>query len=147
MPGASRFAWFRPGLPRAFNARSPSYAVAPAGRMLYQVCEECRLGLVGKITTDSAYQGLGIGTRLVLGAFARYPSYAWHTTSQYPASGTFWASRARRTGAAVVLGLPTSLRHLLGLRPPLADRLGNTGRSALRRLHPAATLARLPHLQ
>jgi GNAT superfamily N-acetyltransferase len=72
----------------------------PAGRMLYQICDECRLVVIGKITTDAAYQGLGIGTRLVLHAFARNPSYAWHTTPQYPTSGTFWTNMANRAGAA-----------------------------------------------
>jgi GNAT superfamily N-acetyltransferase len=72
----------------------------PTGRMLYQICNECRVVLIGKITTDAAYQGLGIGTRLVLNAFASHRSYAWHTTPQSPTSGTFWTKMAKRTNAA-----------------------------------------------
>ena len=48
---------------------------------------------------------------------------------------------------AVVPGLPAADGCLLGLRPPRADRLRHPGRSALRRLHPAPGLGRLPGLQ
>jgi hypothetical protein len=53
------------------------------GVMLYQVCDECRRGLVGKVSIDSHLQGLGLGTRLVERAFRAHPGYAWHTTAQY----------------------------------------------------------------
>ena len=48
---------------------------------------------------------------------------------------------------ALVPGLPAPVCCLLGLRPPRADRLRHTGRSALRRLHRAPGLGRLPGLQ
>jgi hypothetical protein len=55
---------------------------------------------VGKIELASEYQGLGLGGRAVAEAHARHPAYAWHTTPQFPTSGTFWSQMATRTGAA-----------------------------------------------
>ena len=48
---------------------------------------------------------------------------------------------------ALVPGLPAADGCLLGLRPRRGDRLRHPGRSALRRLHPAPGLGRLPGLQ
>ena len=48
--------------------------------------------------------------------------------------------------APVVPGLPASRRRLLGLRPSRADRLRDPRRSAVRRLHPAAPVGRMPGL-
>lgn len=70
------------------------------GRMLYQVCDDCNLVLIGKVVVDSDYQGINLGTRLVLQAHAYHPGYTWSTTAQYLTAGTFWPQMARRTGAA-----------------------------------------------
>jgi len=78
----------------------------PIGRMLFQVCDQCRLVLVGKIDITLDYQGLDLGTRAVQRAYARHPGHAWHTTPQYPTSGTFWSRMARRTGAAFTEASP-----------------------------------------
>ena len=48
---------------------------------------------------------------------------------------------------ALVPGLPAPVCCLLGLRPRRADRLRHPGRPAVRRLHPAPGLGRLPGLQ
>lgn len=48
---------------------------------------------------------------------------------------------------AVVPGLPAPPGRVLGLRTPRNDRVGHPGPAALRRLHPAAALGRLPRLQ
>ena len=78
----------------------------PIGQMKYQVCDECSLVLVGKIDITFDYQGLDLGTRAVERVYARHPGHAWHTTPQYPTSGTFWSRMARRTGAAFTKASP-----------------------------------------
>jgi len=65
------------------------------GRLSYQVCRTCRRARVGKASVDSDWQGVGLGTRLVLAARREAPDYAWSTTMHYYGSGGFWARMGR----------------------------------------------------
>ena len=69
------------------------------GSLHYQMCPRCKLGRVDKLSIVDGYQGLGLGTRALRDALARYPGYDWYTTPQYATARTYWKRVGRITGA------------------------------------------------
>ena len=84
----------------------------PVGTLVYQICDQCRRGLIGKVSITTNYQGLGLGRRAAVHVFRQAPDYAWRTTPQYPTSGTFWAGLAARTGADFTNGADCACDHM-----------------------------------
>ncbi|MGW3645540.1 GNAT family N-acetyltransferase [Streptomyces sp. NPDC000878] len=54
------------------------------GRLVWVVCDACRVGSINKISIDPDYQRQGLGRRLVLRALTDGPGYTWQTTGQSP---------------------------------------------------------------
>jgi hypothetical protein len=108
----ARVAHEPPAVPAGRQRLTISHRGGVVGVMRFQVCDECRCGLVGEVSIDSHLQGLGLGTRLVERAFRAHPGYAWHTTAQYDTAGSFWPRMARRTGAAFTAPANARCRHV-----------------------------------
>jgi acetyltransferase (GNAT) family protein len=68
------------------------------GHVVFQVCRQCRVGYIGKISVDELYQDRGIATRAVARLRSEAPGYRWSTTTQYSTVRTFWRRTSRRAG-------------------------------------------------
>jgi GNAT superfamily N-acetyltransferase len=68
------------------------------GRLVFQVCHQCRTGYVAKISVDEAYQGRGIASRALWAVRAEVSGYRWSTSGQELAARTFWRRLARHRG-------------------------------------------------
>jgi hypothetical protein len=95
-----RFAHQAPAAPAGIHKVTLHLGRLPIGTVLYQVCDHCRRGLLGKISIDGAYQGYGLGTRAILRIHREHPGYDWYTTAQMHTAGSFWPAITRRTGGA-----------------------------------------------
>lgn len=62
------------------------------GKLVYQVCNQCRRGYVRELNVYNPYRGLGLGSRVLRVARRGRDGYVWHTTPQYPTAGTFWTT-------------------------------------------------------
>jgi hypothetical protein len=69
------------------------------GKILYQTCPDCRIGLVGKISIEPQWQGAGIGRDAIQCVVAAHPGLVWYTTIQMPGSEHFWTQMATDTGS------------------------------------------------
>ena len=70
------------------------------GTLTYQICDQCLLGYVVKISIDMDFQGQGLGTRAIDLVRRQAPAYRWCTSGQYRSAETFWQHIAGRTGDA-----------------------------------------------
>lgn len=68
------------------------------GRLVFQICHQCRIGYVAKISVDQPYQDRGIATRALWAVRAEVPGYRWSTSGQELTARTFWQRIARRAG-------------------------------------------------
>jgi hypothetical protein len=66
------------------------------GRVIFQVCCQCRLGYVSNMSIDEPYQDRGIATRALADLRAEVPGYHWSTCGQRHTARTFWQRTARR---------------------------------------------------
>jgi len=69
--------------------------------LIWNVCHECRCGLIAKISMIPEWQRQGLGRRLVLWALRQGPGYEWVTSSQSPDGQCFFPALAREAGAAL----------------------------------------------
>ncbi|MEU4424829.1 hypothetical protein AB0F81_29775 [Actinoplanes sp. NPDC024001] len=62
------------------------------GKLVYQVCDQCRRGYVRELNVYEPYKGLGLGSRVLRVARRGRAGYVWQTSPQYPTAGTFWTA-------------------------------------------------------
>ncbi|MEU5099767.1 GNAT family N-acetyltransferase [Streptomyces sp. NPDC020996] len=60
------------------------------GRLVWVVCDTCRVASINKISIDPDRHRRGLGRRLVRRALADGPGYAWQTTHQSPHARKFF---------------------------------------------------------
>ncbi|MET9815369.1 GNAT family N-acetyltransferase [Streptomyces sp. NPDC006355] len=60
------------------------------GRLVWVVCDTCRVGSINKISIDPGHQRQGFGRRLIRRALADGTDYAWQTTHQSPEAKQFF---------------------------------------------------------
>lgn len=65
------------------------------GRVQYEVCEPCKVGLLLKISFSVEWQFCGLGTRALTQMETRHPGLVWYTTGQYSHAKGFY-ERYRR---------------------------------------------------
>jgi hypothetical protein len=68
--------------------------------LVWHVCEECRHGLIAKISIADYRQRQGIGRRMVLRALLGHEDYQWVTTGQSDLAQGFFPVLTAETGAA-----------------------------------------------
>lgn len=77
-------------------------ACAPDGydfaRLVWQACEECRLGLIVKIRVTGPWQRHGYGSRMVRFALHDRDGYDWTTTPQSEDARAFFPALTESTG-------------------------------------------------
>ncbi|MGW3147269.1 hypothetical protein ACWDG1_21825 [Streptomyces sp. NPDC001177] len=70
--------------------------------LIWNICHECRCGVIAKISMIPEWQRQGLGRRLVRWALREGPGYEWVTSSQSPEGRRFFPVLARETGAALI---------------------------------------------
>lgn len=66
------------------------------GELIFQLCHECHVGYIGKITTDEPFQGRGIATRALRLIRHGNEGYRWTTSGQRLEARSFWRRMGRR---------------------------------------------------
>jgi GNAT superfamily N-acetyltransferase len=69
--------------------------------LVWNICHECRRGVIAKISMIPEWQRQGLGRRLVRWALHQESGYDWVTSSQSPDGQQFFPALARETGAAL----------------------------------------------
>ncbi len=64
----------------------------------YQVCHQCRVGCINKVSIAVEWQRRGLGSRALRHALARGRGYQWGTSGQSPEGKAFFSTMMRRTG-------------------------------------------------
>jgi GNAT superfamily N-acetyltransferase len=72
--------------------------------LIWQVCHQCRCGLIAKISMIPEWQGQGLGRRLINRALRDGPQYQWTTSSQSPEGRRFFPVLAKESGALLTVG-------------------------------------------
>lgn len=72
--------------------------------LIWQVCHQCRRGLIAKISMIPEWQGLGLGRRLINRALRDGPDYQWTTSSQSSEGQGFFPVLAKESGALLTVG-------------------------------------------
>ncbi|WP_189240505.1 hypothetical protein [Planomonospora parontospora] len=60
------------------------------GRVRYEICEVCSVGLLLKISFSLEWQFCGLGTRALRQMETRHPNLTWYTTGQYAHAKGFY---------------------------------------------------------
>ncbi|MFE4682572.1 hypothetical protein ACFRNJ_17300 [Streptomyces sp. NPDC056721] len=68
--------------------------------LIWNVCQDCRCGMIAKISITDEWQRQGLGRRLLLWALRESPGCDWVTSGQSPEAQLFFPVMARETGAA-----------------------------------------------
>jgi hypothetical protein len=109
----ARVAHEPPAVPAGRQRLTISHCGGVVGVMLYQVCDDCRRGLVGKVSIDSHLQGLGLGAVSSSGRSARTLATAGtpppSTTPR--ADGPPHRRRVHRTGQRALQPMTDNLAH------------------------------------
>ncbi|MEU0649153.1 GNAT family N-acetyltransferase [Streptomyces umbrinus] len=94
------------------------------GRLVWVVCDTCRVGSINKISIDPDCQRQGLGRRMVLRSLADGPGYTWQTTGQSPEAKQFFPALERELGVAFPQygGVCGHLASPPGYRPPPPGR-------------------------
>lgn len=94
------------------------------GVLIWQVCDECRLGHIDKTSLVPERQRKGLGRRMVNRALRDGVGYRWCTSAQSPDAVPFFAVLGEETGVALPPdGRCPHLRQLeRGLGPPRRRR-------------------------
>ncbi|MFZ3573904.1 hypothetical protein ACOKM5_43040 [Streptomyces sp. BH097] len=69
-------------------------------RLVWQACEQCRLGLILKIRVTGPWQRHGYGSRMVCLALLGCDGYRWTTTPQFEDGRSFFPALTETTGVA-----------------------------------------------
>jgi hypothetical protein len=114
---------WRPGVPTG-DVSGRSYALhlyrsdEHVGKFYYDVCDDCGLAMVGKISVYGP--GQGYGRALLEAARHAHPALTWHTSGQMPGSEGFWQRMSAESGHPYthIRSLP---QHPEGLRHPAPE--------------------------
>ncbi|MGY1500764.1 hypothetical protein ACW4TU_29995 [Streptomyces sp. QTS52] len=68
--------------------------------LIWNICHECRCGVIAKISMIPEWQRQGLGRRLVMWALRDGPGYQWVTSGQSSEAQQFFPALSRETGAA-----------------------------------------------
>ncbi len=68
------------------------------GMLDYQICHQCRVGCINKLSITDDWQRRGLGSRALRHALVRGRGYDWVTSGQSPEGKAFFAAMARKTG-------------------------------------------------
>ncbi|WP_327188222.1 GNAT family N-acetyltransferase [Streptomyces sp. NBC_01334] len=80
-----RFVYWPPWRPTGYrNLRMFDRDGYNIGRLVWVVCDACRIGSINKISIDPDRHRQGLGRRLIHRALADGPGYTWQTTHQSP---------------------------------------------------------------
>lgn len=70
------------------------------GRLVWLVCDTCRVGSINKISIDPDEHRKGLGRRLIRRALADGPGYTWQTTGQSPEAKKFFPALEKELNVA-----------------------------------------------
>lgn len=89
------------------------------GRLVWLVCDTCRVGSINKISIDPDYQRRGLGRRLIRCALDDGPNYTWQTTGQSPEAKQSFPALEKELGLALPQygGVCEHLSSAPGYRP------------------------------
>jgi GNAT superfamily N-acetyltransferase len=92
------------------------------GRLVWVVCDTCRIGSINKISIDPDRHRQGLGRRLIGRAVTDGPDYTWQTSGQSPQAKQFFPAVAKELGIALPEygGICEHLTSPPGYRPPPA---------------------------
>lgn len=79
-----------------YQQRIFKLAAEDIGHVIFQVCDQCRIGYIGKISVYEPYQGRGIASLALADLRAEFPGYRWSTSGQFSTARTFWRQTSRR---------------------------------------------------
>ncbi|MFE0799591.1 GNAT family N-acetyltransferase [Streptomyces sp. NPDC058812] len=97
-----RFLYWPPGRPTGYrNLRMFDRDGYNIGRLVWVVCDPCRIGSINKISIDPDHHRQGLGRRLIRRALADGPGYAWQTTGQSPQAKQFFPALEKELGVAL----------------------------------------------
>ncbi|MEV6986507.1 hypothetical protein AB0M95_35335 [Sphaerisporangium sp. NPDC051017] len=85
----------RPSLPAESQTAFHEFSIVASdehslGRIRYEICEPCGVGLLLKISFSSDWQFCGLGTLALRQMEARHPGLTWYTTGQYSHAKGFY---------------------------------------------------------
>ncbi|MFE6023477.1 hypothetical protein ACFQ6O_44610 [Streptomyces sp. NPDC056441] len=83
------------GFQRLYVRQPDGYDFA---RLVWQVCDECRIGLIAKIRVTGPWQRHGYGSRMVRLALRDCDGYHWTTTPQSEFARAFFPAVTAATG-------------------------------------------------
>lgn len=89
------------------------------GRLVWVVCDTCRVGSINKISIDPDHHRQGLGRRMIRRALNDGPGYTWQTTGQSPQAQQFFPALEKETGVAFpqYAGVCAHLASPAGYRP------------------------------
>ncbi|MFC8442099.1 GNAT family N-acetyltransferase [Streptomyces griseoincarnatus] len=97
-----RFLYWPPQHPAGYrNLRMFDRGGYNIGRLVWVVCDTCRVGSINKISIDPGHHRRGLGRRLVRRALADGLGYAWQTTHQSPQAKRFFPALEVELGVAL----------------------------------------------
>jgi hypothetical protein len=70
------------------------------GRLVWMICDNCRIGSINKISIIPDCHHKGLGRRLIRRALADGPDYTWQTTGQSPQAKQFFPALEKELGVA-----------------------------------------------
>ncbi len=98
-PDTEDWSYQPPSTPAGFQT---IYVCQPDGydfaRLVWQVCDECRIGLIAKIRVTGPWQRHGYASRMVRLALRDCDGYSWTTTPQSELGRAFFPAATAATG-------------------------------------------------
>ncbi|MCC5480970.1 GNAT family N-acetyltransferase [Streptomyces sp. NPDC059680] len=71
------------------------------GRLVWVVCDGCRVGSINKISIDPDHQRRGLGRQLIRRTLTDGPGYTWQTTHQSPHAKLFFPALEKELSVAL----------------------------------------------
>ncbi|MFJ8828285.1 hypothetical protein ACIREE_42055 [Streptomyces sp. NPDC102467] len=94
-----RFLYWPPRTPTGYrNLRMHDRAGYEIGRLVWVVCDDCRVASINKISIVFDHHRQGLGRRLVRRALVDGPGYRWQTTFQSPEAKKFFPALQNELG-------------------------------------------------
>jgi len=120
---AVRFLYWPPLQPTGYrNLRVFDRDGYDIGRLVWVLCDVCRVGSINKISIDPDHHRQGLRRRMIHRALNDSPSYTWQTTHQSPQA--FFPALEKEWGVALPEfgGVCEHLGSRTGYRPPPPGR-------------------------
>ncbi|MGW7614100.1 GNAT family N-acetyltransferase [Streptomyces sp. NPDC054766] len=116
-----RFLYWPPPQPTGYrNLRAFDQDGYDIGRLVWVVCDACRVGSINKISISPDHHRQGLGRRMIRRALAGSPGCIWQTTHQSPQAKQFFPALEKEWGVALPEfgGVCEHLASPTGHRPP-----------------------------